>query len=192
MYHPRSRTRSREDSVKRRQLEARRVPPLRFESDGGLHTYRLHRPTTGRDVLSPLPPEPRIADAQSAWARAAQTAQPVRAPEPRARPVVSPVMPLAQTLPLGGAIPPPERTARPTPAPAPVLEEAAAAPAEPENASPAPAPAAGDSTDRIARPSWSPVGLRPTVANQRVGWGWWIALAGAAAFFVGTAALWIF
>lgn len=146
-----------------------------------------------------------MADAQSAWARAAQTAQPARAPEPRARPVVSPVMPLAQplplaqTLPLGGAIRPPERTARPTPAPvpapapAPAPVDAAAAPVDAaKEPPPAPAPAMGDSTDRITRSPWSPVGLRPTVSSRRIGWGWWIALAGAATFFAGSAALWIF
>src|SRR5262245_32795206 len=104
MHHARSRTKSREESLKRRQLEARRVPPLRFEQDGGLHTYRVHRPSRGRDVYpaarpsTASPQRPEVETAQSAWAAAVRptTPPPSATAEPRARPVVAPVYPLAR------------------------------------------------------------------------------------------------
>jgi hypothetical protein len=67
-----SRSRSREDSVKRRQLEARRVPAFRSLGDGGPHGYLIHRPAGGREVMPVLPAGTR--------------------PVPRARPVVEPIL----------------------------------------------------------------------------------------------------
>jgi len=79
MHRRQSRTRSREDSVKRRELEARRVPSMRPALDEGFHTYSFQRPSGGRDFIP-----------ASLTSRAATGTQQV----PRARPVVEPIQPM--------------------------------------------------------------------------------------------------
>jgi len=107
---------------------------------------------------------------------------------PQARPVVAPIGPLPARQARGSEVPPErfpaassiriDRPARPDVAP-----EAVAA-----------APVAAASAERqypiITVHNWSAVGLRPEMSSGRLGWGWWVALAGAAAFFTVTAALW--
>jgi hypothetical protein len=169
-----SRTRSREDSVKRRELEARRLPPLHVENEGGVHTYRVHRPTSGREVLSPLAPsEPQRSGTTQAppnqFAHATPVPQAHTAASfepPRARAVIEPIYPVLNDLP---PLPPPAPPVQGTP---------------PEHVQ-ATGLARHDETDIIASRRWSPVGLRPTIApGRRLARGWWFALALAVAFFV--------
>lgn len=99
MHHGRSRTRSREDSVKRRELEARRVPSLRPKQGEGQSSYRMNRPTGGREVIAPLHertplgPEAAPATRGTASTPIPAPADPSGTPSPRARPVVEPLYP---------------------------------------------------------------------------------------------------
>jgi hypothetical protein len=102
MHHGRSRTRSREDSVKRRELEARRVPSLRPKQVDGQSSYRMSRPTGGREVIASLPaphertplgPEAAPATRTTASTPIHAPAGPTGTPSPRARPVVEPLYP---------------------------------------------------------------------------------------------------
>jgi hypothetical protein len=207
MQHGRSRTSSREESVKRRQLEARRAPLLRFE-DRGPHTYSVQRPAGGRDVVSPLPvPGAPAAAAQSAWAAAARPHTPTAPPvgsgtgsvaavqPPRARPVVAPIEPLPGRRARASEAPP----AR-FPAASSIRIDPARAAAYPEASEPASAyhddegvsgsravvapPALAEVQARIAARAASSLELDLEPAVRRIGWGWWVALCLALTFVV--------
>ncbi|HLU66335.1 MAG TPA: hypothetical protein VKZ63_08655 [Kofleriaceae bacterium] len=106
-----TRPRSRQDSVQRRRLEARRaaapVQPLAGAISGssgwgGPGTYRLNRPAGGRDVLRPAVPRRRIAQGSAPHAALRRVA-------PGSAVVPSP----ASSAPRAGSAPP-EREREPT------------------------------------------------------------------------------
>ena len=206
MQHGRSRTSSREESVKRRQLEARRAPLLRVE-DRGPHTYSVHRPPGGRDVLSPLPGAPAAA-AQSAWAAATRPHTPPAPPigsgtgavaavqAPRARPVVAPIEPLPRRARASEAPParfPAASSIRIDPARPAARPDAGGEP-EPgayyydDGVSGTPALAAplalAEVQARIAARAASSLDVDVAPAGRRIAAGWWVALVLALAFVV--------
>jgi len=245
MQHGRSRTRSREDSVKRRELEARRVPSLRPKQGEGPSTYQMQRPTGGREVLSPLPaPHARPPLGAGAAPATRAAARPTAAPagpsgtrSSSSRPVVEPLYPVRPVIELdrrrsprrASTQPGPFRALAPAPVPQPLRAQHTPAPrALPEESlapssiapsrvtsasirsepmatqpaapmapplarapiapSPPPVrsdPARHDATDLI--PLRARSGAEP--ARRRLGWGWYIALAAAVAFFLATIAL---
>jgi hypothetical protein len=208
MHYGRSRTGSREDSVKRRQLEARRVPSLRPVQDEGPNTYRVHRPTGGRDVLAPQPvpqgQSPLGGEAARSGAGAARpnpapTGPSGTAPAPSLRSVPEalelldgPVIELTQPKRRPGQGPQPAPPARvaagSSQQPAPSPPSTAARPAAPPVAeAPAPSNQGGQATDLI--PRWAAAELLPQRARRHLGVGWWFALAVALAFFLASIAL---
>jgi len=158
----------------------------------GINTYRLHRPTGGRDVVSTLRERRPSAPAPSPSLHAVPPspepvaapapAELVPAPAPRARPVIEPIEPVRQRRVSQPAV---ELDA------APAKRNAIAAPAGRNPVATRDSIPLHDQTDIVTPPAWSPAGLRPEMrGRRRLGWGWWIALASAAAFFLASAALW--
>jgi hypothetical protein len=214
MHYGRSRTGSREDSVKRRQLEARRVPSLRPVQDEGPSTYRVHRPTGGRDVLAPLPVAPERSplggEAARPAPRAAGSTPSPAAPSgipsaPSQHPVVEPLElldgPVIELKPkLEGPVIELKQKRRPAQStqPAPPARVAAGSSQQPTPAAPttaahqaapilAPTPS-GQATDLI--PRWAAAELAPQRARRRrLGVGWWFALLIALGFFLASIAL---
>jgi hypothetical protein len=166
----------------------------------------MHRPTGGRDRIAPLPARER---GSSQVPRARPVVAPVVEPIAARPPVAQRLHPAAiagpqpialavsgetgthlsrASEPAVVSLAPPQAAVVVSPAPPPAGELVAPAPGARRAMV---APPAADPDDSFAPRVRSASALRPTVSRRRVGWGWWIALAAAAAFFVASAATWM-
>ena len=195
MHHGRSRTRSREDSVKRRELEARRVPSLRPKLVEGPSSYRMNRPTGGREAIAPLPaPHERTPPGSDAAPSTRGTSStPIPAPagqsgtsSSRARPVVEPLYPALPVLeidrrrsrrastkpgpygtPVAAGVPVPVR-AQHTPPPHTLIDESIEQTTGPSSTAPSRVASASIASGAIAPVASAPASVAPaTIAPAR-------------------------